>query len=171
MQDKMGFHRNFAPEVVLYTALQQWYSARKLMEALDELPNSKSDNRKFDMVYCFYVVMGGFVADFSQFYNEYIHLTLTPFGIRALALKGHFIAISGRSIRDKSKADNLAKAFVCLQMAWLIVQCVGRKVYGYPVSLLEWHTLVHAIYALIMYLLWISVCPALFFNHCKRAPW
>lgn len=161
----------FAPEVVLYTALQQWWSARRLLNPLNRmshLSRSKLENGKFDMTYCFYATMGGFVLDVSNMHDEYKYLTLTTAGVRYLAEKGHFIGISGISIKDKSNADSLAKVLVCLQMTWLIVQCVVRKVYGYPISLLELHTFVHAICALLMYVLWISVSYASFFESCRE---
>jgi hypothetical protein len=150
----------FAPEVVLYTALQQWWSARSLLSQLNFMDYGL-ENDELDMTYCFYATMGGFVLDVSNLHDEYNYLTLTTVGVRYLAEKGDFIAISGMSIKDKSKADNLAKLLVCLQMTWLIVQCVARKVYGYPISLLELHTFVHAICALLMYVLWINVSLSL----------
>ncbi|KAF8865240.1 hypothetical protein BDZ45DRAFT_612349 [Acephala macrosclerotiorum] len=145
----------FAPEIVLYTALQQWLSARRLLHALNRM-NYKLKNGKPDMTYCFYAIMGGFALDVSELHDEYKYLTLTTEGVQYLAEKGHLMGISGVSIKDKSKADSLAKVLVCLQMTWLIVQCVVRKVYGYPISLLELHTFVHAICALLMYVLWIN---------------
>ncbi|CZR55444.1 uncharacterized protein PAC_05332 [Phialocephala subalpina] len=102
----------FAPEVVLYTALQQWWSARRLLNPLNRmshLSRSKLENGKFDMTYCFYATMGGFVLDVSNMHDEYKYLTLTTAGVRYLAEKGHFIGISGISIKDKSNADSLAK--------------------------------------------------------------
>lgn len=36
----------------------------------------------------------------------------------------------------------------------MIVQCIARKVNGYPLSLLGIHTMVHVLCALIIYFLW-----------------
>ncbi|KAI5808466.1 hypothetical protein DFH27DRAFT_459108, partial [Peziza echinospora] len=55
---------------------------------------------------------------------------------------------------DRSKTDWLAKAMVCLQASWIIIQCVVRKAEGLPVTLLEINTVMHVVCALLMYLLW-----------------
>lgn len=101
--------------------------------------------------------MGGFVVDASNIHDTYKYFTLTPDGILLLAEEGHFLPISERSIKDKSKADVLAKGLVCLQVIWLMVQCIARKVSGYLLSLLEVHTFVHVVCALMMYSLWFKV--------------
>jgi hypothetical protein len=72
-----------------------------------------------------------------------------------LAQQGHFFNISGETIADKSKANLLAKFLVCLQVLWVAGQAIERKVAGFPISLLEFHTLVHVVCALVMYTLWI----------------
>ena len=72
----------------------------------------------------------------------------------------------------------LAKGLVCFQVTWMVVQvqhnvpftwqtlegfnqlyqqAIARKASGYPLALLELHTLVHVLCALIMYSLWIKV--------------
>lgn len=71
-----------------------------------------------------------------------------------LAKHGHFVDISDDVIRDKSKADMLAKSLVCIQVSWMLVQTIARKVAGYPITLLEVHTLVHVACAIAMYGLW-----------------
>jgi len=59
-------------------------------------------------------------------------------------------------IQEKSKADLLAKGLVCFQVLWVAGQAIGRKLAGYPMTLLEIHTLVHVVCALIMYGLWLQ---------------
>jgi hypothetical protein len=110
------------------------------------------------MTYGFYVVMGGFVTDIRQLHNKLSRITLTSNWIIMLARKGHFLELSNDAIKDKSKADVLAKCLVIAQVSWLIVNCVGRKVLGLPLTLLEIHTLVHVACALITYALWFLVC-------------
>jgi hypothetical protein len=63
--------------------------------------------------------------------------------VRSLVLRGHFLNLSDTSIKDRSKADGLAKGLVCVQVLWMIIQCIGRKVSDLPLTLLEIHTLVH----------------------------
>lgn len=106
------------------------------------------------MVYGHFAVMGGFVVDVSHLHNSLSRVTISPKGIAFLASHGHFLGIPESTIRDKSKADILAKVLVCVQVAWMLVQTIGRKVVGYPITLLEVHTLVHVACAIAMYGLW-----------------
>ena len=98
--------------------------------------------------------MGGFVIDVSQLHNTLSRLTISPKGIAFLAKHRHFVKIPEAVIRDKSKADTLAKALVLVQVSWMLVQTVSRRILGYPITLLEVHTLVHVACAIGMYGLW-----------------
>lgn len=106
------------------------------------------------MVYAQYVLMGGIAVDLSDLHNTLDKVTLTPDGILYLARHGHFVKISRPEIQDKSKADTLAKALVCVQVLWVVGQAIERKVTGFPITLLEINTIVHVICALVMYCLW-----------------
>lgn len=59
-----------------------------------------------------------------------------------------------RNIEDKGKADRISKAVVCVQILWMVVQCVGRKVAGLPVTLLELHVLTQIPFAMVAYFCW-----------------
>ena len=98
--------------------------------------------------------MGGLAVDVSDIDDRLHSVTLTPAGLKLLAERGHFIEVSDGDIRDKSKADILAKCLVILQVSWIALQTISRKVTGYPLSPLEIHTLVHAACASVMYILW-----------------
>jgi len=158
-----------APELALATALQQWTTAHALKRELNSLSSKRSDEKvdtkstkKFGMTYCFYAVMGGFVVDVSDIHDRYSLLTLQPLGIVELAKKGYFLDISEKSIKDKSKADTIAKLLVCVQVVWMVIECIGRKAEGLPISLLEIHVLIHVACALCMYALWLEVsCTSL----------
>ncbi|CZR63043.1 uncharacterized protein PAC_12940 [Phialocephala subalpina] len=97
----------FAPELVVYTAFEQWFLAKQFMKAINEAAaKSKVEKNKtlplknrdppskppFDMVYAHYAIVG---------------------------------------------------------------QAIERKVAGYPITLLEVHTIVHVVYVVVMYGLWI----------------
>lgn len=153
-----------APELVLMAALGQWSTARALRRDLNSIYSKRSDGQskgtpaeKFSMTYCFYAVMGGFVIDVSEVRPDVSVMALLPAGIVHLARKGNFIEMSEKTIKDKSKADLLAKSIVCIQVLWMVIQCIGRKIEGLPISLLEIHTLVHVACALCMYALWVNV--------------
>ncbi|KAJ8111290.1 hypothetical protein OPT61_g6083 [Boeremia exigua] len=105
--------------------------------------------------------MGGFVfeADNSLvnfFPDSLTRMTLLPCALRKMAHMEPMSVpdLSKRTIEDKSKANWLAKALVCLQACWFIVQVVGRSSTSAPISLLEMNTFLHAICCLIIYLAW-----------------
>ena len=98
--------------------------------------------------------MGGLAVDVSDIDDRLHSVTLTPTGLKLLADRGHFITVSDEDIRDKSKADIFAKCLVILQVTWVALQTISRKATGYPLSPLEFHTLVHAACASVMYILW-----------------
>jgi hypothetical protein len=50
--------------------------------------------------------------------------------------------------------SDLAKGLVCVQVLWVAGQAIERKIAGFPISLLEFHTLVHVFCAIVMYMLW-----------------
>lgn len=107
------------------------------------------------MVYGLYVGMGRFAASVTEIHNVQKRVTLTGKGVIWLAKHGYFCQTNRGEIKDKSKADTLAKALVCIQVLWLVGQVIERKAAGYPLTILEIHTLVHVACALFMYALWI----------------
>ncbi|KAI9675860.1 MAG: hypothetical protein M1822_008869 [Bathelium mastoideum] len=108
----------------------------------------------YDIIYCFYVVMGGFVVDVSDMHNTYTEIVLTPEAIIELASRGHHFDIPSDSIKDRSKANLLAKGLVVCQISWLVIQSVARSLVGLPLSLLEVHAMVHVACAVCLYALW-----------------
>jgi len=124
--------------------------------------------------------MGGTVIDISAdtpFIPEKETLwTLTPsVFIEAVRIRpALFRDLVKAEIQDKSKASNLAKAIVCFQASWFMLQCVSRLAQLLPISLLEvrkllllvvpnipplltraqLNTVAHCICALLIYLLW-----------------
>ncbi|KAG4438567.1 hypothetical protein IFR05_005942 [Cadophora sp. M221] len=156
----------FGPEIVVYVAFEQWYLAKKFLKNLKKIADESTDEKfkkwytdnsnepSFDMVYAHYVLMGGFAANVEDMHNTFTIVTFTTDGILYLAKHGHFCKISRGDIEDKSKADLLAKSLVCVQVLWVIGQAIERKAAGYPMTLLELHTIVHVVCALLMYALW-----------------
>jgi hypothetical protein len=98
--------------------------------------------------------MGGFVLDVSSFCDEADRVTLSNDVIMRLARRGKYLSLSEAAISDKSKANVLGKGLACLQICWMLVQCAARKVSGYPLTLLEIHTFVHAVCAVALYEFW-----------------
>ncbi|PMD43237.1 hypothetical protein L207DRAFT_563960 [Hyaloscypha variabilis F] len=156
----------FAPELVVFTAFQQWLTAKIFLKELIQISeanaskdlecgvDSHQPKRKFDMTYAFYATMGGFVVDIGHLHNTLEQGTITTNGLLFLADHGFFPHLSLENIEDKSKANLLAKVLVCFQVIWVAGETIERKAAGYPISLLEFHTLVHIFCALVMYTLW-----------------
>ena len=108
-----------------------------------------------------FALMGGFTFEADDSQANFIpyqrtRLTLTPRALRKLAIVEPMLIpdISERTIRDKSKANWLAKSLACLQACWFITQVVGRAATSAPISLLEMNTFLHALCCLIIYLAW-----------------
>jgi hypothetical protein len=107
--------------------------------------------------------MGGFVFDLDQSQensqrstpiSDCRRLTLTPRGALLLARCGYLPEVKPQDIKDKSKADGLAKSLVLLQATWMVFQTIGRVAQGLPVSLLEVNTVAHVFCAFVVYILW-----------------
>jgi hypothetical protein len=130
----------------------------------DPLTAHHANNRKhpWTRTHSHFALMGGFVFDADDFQaksfmpDSHTQLTLTPRALRKLAeVEPMFIPdLSVRTIKDKSKANHLAKALACLQACWFIVQVIGRAATSAPISLLEMNTFLHALCCLIVYLAW-----------------
>ncbi|KIV77224.1 hypothetical protein PV11_09039 [Exophiala sideris] len=141
-----------------------WYKLRNLRIRPIIHPSTYSKNlsspaphpTKLSLTYGFYVVMGGLVVDVSDVYDNVSCATLTAEGVLHYASKKGWerFSITDQTIRDKSKADNLAKVLVILQVSWTFLQCITRQIAGYPLTVLEVHILVHAACAMLMYALW-----------------
>ncbi|KAK3343474.1 hypothetical protein B0T25DRAFT_554405 [Lasiosphaeria hispida] len=81
--------------------------------------------------------------------------TLSPNGVRKLAAANPTpLKIPVSTIEDRSKADTIQKGLVLLQVAWMALQCITRKALGLPLTLLELHTMVHVVCAMVMYAFW-----------------
>ncbi|ESZ93832.1 hypothetical protein SBOR_5773 [Sclerotinia borealis F-4128] len=150
-----------APEIVAYTAFEQYYLGRKFLKKLlskEEKNLGKSKNvsseSEFDVVYAHYTMMGGFAADVSSLHNVLKTATFTPDGILFLSSIGLVPHLNKEDIEDKSKLDLLGKMLASLQGIWSIGQAIERKYSGYPTTMLEVHTIVHVVCALALYMLW-----------------
>ena len=103
----------------------------------------------------FFAVCGGFAVDSSTFWPQQ-RLTFTPDGLLELAKLGLLPDVSAATVADKSKADTGAKALVCLQAGWFLIQTLARLAQRLPVTLLEVHVLAHVVCAFLMYFLWLE---------------
>lgn len=94
-------------------------------------------------------------------------LQLTPYGVEQLAAD-HWedVFVAEKKILDKSKANPFQKILVLIQMSWMMAVCIVRKVNGLPLTILEIHTMVHVICALVIFSLWFYVRQDIHTNYC-----
>ena len=108
--------------------------------------------------------MGGLAFDMTKdtqrIWPTHIdRMALTPDLIIACAQNGleeEIPVITEGDIRDKSKADDFAKGFVCIQALWFCAQVLTRILQQLPVSLLELNTFAHCLCAFLIYCFWWS---------------
>ncbi|KAI5780144.1 hypothetical protein DFH27DRAFT_468073, partial [Peziza echinospora] len=141
----------FAPEIVLYIAFDQFREARAVAKELNAIDRINKSYGYVDAIL--------FALDVNGKRKAYLRetvQTLTPCGAIHLARFGKLPLVPPEEIEDKSKADPITKALACLQASWMIIQCIARKSNGLPITLLELHTIMHVVCALLMYLLWLK---------------
>ncbi|KAH6642959.1 hypothetical protein C7974DRAFT_113330 [Boeremia exigua] len=172
----------FAPEVVVSTAFAQYLTARWLMNEIredikyrnnpaDEATNEKQPG-EWTMTQCYFAVMGGIVIEPGNYIDNNDHsraqdhgrpdelstasrpLSITAEGARLLSFLNRLPDVRDTQVRDKSKADGLAKFLVVVQAGWMIIQCIARVQQDLPVTLLEINTIGHVICAFALYMLW-----------------
>src|SRR5271156_6454259 len=77
-------------------------------------------------------------------------------------------------IQALQKSDKLAKALVCLQVSWLIIQAIARRIEELPITLLELNTIAQVWITLVLYGLWwykpqdIAESIEIDFSHCQQ---
>lgn len=106
----------------------------------------------------FYAAMGGFVIDTSPtpLWGTHTRFTLTPLGLVWIMKHApHLIPdISEKNIRDRSKADSVAKALLVWQVFYFVFSCATRRAQSLPLSLFEVSTLAHAVCTIVTYVVW-----------------
>ncbi|MCJ1271368.1 hypothetical protein MMC22_011268 [Lobaria immixta] len=149
----------------LFTKRKQEPARQPTLESQNH--SSSEDRHPWTIVHGFYAVMGGIAFEIpenlpeserflpsrtveSSFVNHDWIRSLLEKDVRHELIPN----LSGEEIKSKSKANNLAKALVSIQVLWFIAQCFTRLAQHVPISLLELNTFGHAVCALLIYLLW-----------------
>ena len=152
-----------APELIFSWAFYQYFEVRNLRKKLRKIEGrvqtTKSPQQNTRSNYSWWVAMGGFVVDIKDIDDHEENVMVTPSGVKFLAEQGHFLDMPENRIADRSKTNAFAKMLVCIQVLWMLTQCIVRKAAGYPLSLLEIHTMVHVVCALFIYVFWWQVSP------------
>lgn len=118
------------PEFAVAFAAGQRANARRALDTMRGMGYSE-----WTLRHSFYANMGGFILqarDSAPFPIHGLHLIY-------LLKEGYLDLpeINSEEISDKSKANLLAKALVCLQTGWFVVQCFGRLAQSLPLTTLE----------------------------------
>lgn len=118
------------PEFVLTAAAGQWAAATRSVNDF-----KRSGFEAWTMKHAFFADMGGIEIAPPDF---------VPFRVNAKQL--HYLVTKGympypnilrKEIWDKSKQDTVAKVVTCVQIAYLILQCIGRALQNLAITTLE----------------------------------
>ncbi|PWY94235.1 hypothetical protein BO94DRAFT_532186 [Aspergillus sclerotioniger CBS 115572] len=174
------------PEMIMCMAVAQWLHAKRVHRAwLDAWKGDDERQQWLGLSGSFFVIMGGFVVNETQGAgsscqwskdgqrisqqsghdklvttigeNGFIELLNNGF-IQDLVNKGHLTRahFDHRIIDDKGKSSNIAKTIAVVQVLWMMVQIIGRKAAGLPITLLEVHVAIQIPYSVIAYICWWS---------------
>jgi len=114
-------------------------------------------SKKWTLTHSYFANMGGIVQHRQTPFGTFPEYKLvTAHGLARCCVPNKHSPLDGfcltkEEILDKSKADNLLKTAAALQILWLIVSVITRKVYGLPISLLEVCTVAFAALAVVTY--------------------
>ncbi|KAG5662727.1 hypothetical protein KAF25_005145 [Fusarium avenaceum] len=168
----------FAPEMSVFAAMQQLRYAWKLRSALQTIQRREQEKNwteaadfEINLKYALFIVMGAVrfdvhdilsVPDLDDTASKYFEdsgnrrnsVRPGPGLIVWLAERGHWFKVRKQDIDDKSKADTLQKVLVLIQVSWMVIQCIARRASDLPLSLLEIHTMLHVVCAIILYACW-----------------
>ncbi|KAF9035605.1 hypothetical protein BJ165DRAFT_1615461 [Panaeolus papilionaceus] len=136
------------PEMVICWALRQSLLAGYYAKIYEKNPSKI----KWKKGHGFFLMMGGFT-----YYNERDELEiLTAKKMEALYNEGkiEWPRVTAKQIRDRSKADPLAKFIVIGQTIWFCLQVIVRLATHLVVTELEISTFAFAVLNLIVYVLW-----------------
>ncbi|GJC83859.1 hypothetical protein ColLi_06697 [Colletotrichum liriopes] len=161
---RWAFCAILTPETVLLVAVTQFRDARALRMELNKLRDKGLS--VFDLQFCFFVVMKGFQVpidgyrpgpDFTWGFAYPDSLPLSSRGFLKLVELGHFdkdSMMTALRLDDRSKAGIFQKILVTAQVLWMALQCIVRRAQGFPLALLEIHTMVHVVCTIFTYMFW-----------------
>ncbi|KAA1473482.1 hypothetical protein DENSPDRAFT_277477 [Dentipellis sp. KUC8613] len=128
------------PEMMLVRVITEHIEARWIARQF----NSQFPACSWTLADAYYVTMNGYILKNEAIGHE---------DLLKLMQEGQIDPVTSDelSIRDRSKADSLAKLIACCQIIWLMIQCLARAIEGLPMSALELGTVGTAFMAVIAY--------------------
>lgn len=151
------------PEGILICAMGEFRDAKSVRKAWADDEHIPSHAKSMvDLQVAFFVVMGGFVVNEGELFDDKTEKSntyraiLTPTGFRKYLGEGliHENTFDRKMIRDKCKASNLAKLLAAVQALWLVVQGGARWHSNLPLTLLEVHVLIRVVNTALIYGFW-----------------
>ncbi|KAJ2905017.1 hypothetical protein MKZ38_006673 [Zalerion maritima] len=142
------------PEIMLSFAVEQFYRAYWLREALNELlekSDSERKSRPYTLTFCFFVDMGGIYLRGENLSRVAL---LSSLGAAEMARRRNFIDIGSPWISFTSRTTYFTGPLITLQVLWMILNCAVRAGKGLDISLLEVYTLVGILVAIALSLFW-----------------
>ncbi|KAJ5097034.1 hypothetical protein N7456_007755 [Penicillium angulare] len=118
----------------------------------DEASLPRSDTARWQLIHGFCLYMHGAVfqtEDRHCFPVQHQHVGLL---IREGVLKPHHLRAA--EIKDRAKADSLAKAFTLLQSFWVTCNIISRRAYDLPITPIEISTVAYVACAAFTYGMW-----------------
>ncbi|EPS39462.1 hypothetical protein H072_6766 [Dactylellina haptotyla CBS 200.50] len=139
------------PEFVLGIAVGQKGNAKRCLRCFQRL---KVSAESWSLRHSFFANMGGFHIKF----RDWDSFPITGRQICYLIENGHINLpqITEQDIKDKSKADGLAKLIVLIQVAWFVIQVVARAIQHLPITTIELTTIGLVIYTAATYMQWLK---------------
>ncbi|KAH0606543.1 uncharacterized protein H6S33_003377 [Morchella sextelata] len=113
----------------------------------------------FGMEGAFFAVMGGYTfCPLDHYQNPKYRRTLSADAMDVLLrmgiVDGKGLASLKNEVKDKGKANVLAKFLVCAQALWMVMNCFMRRAAGLPITIIELNVIVHVFCAVIVYACW-----------------
>ncbi|CRG92627.1 hypothetical protein PISL3812_09690 [Talaromyces islandicus] len=127
-------------------------NATQLQPSYSEGEEETSNPVKWTMVHAFCVNMRSLALRTA---DSHIY-TVQSKQVKTLVKCGiiKYPQFSERDIKDRSKADSLAKVVSLIQSTWAVVNVVSRAAYHLPITLLEIATMAFILYAYSSYAFW-----------------
>lgn len=147
----MLFKAILAPEFIAVEALQEWTQCRRMQKDCAKLTGNQ-----LQVIQAFYISMLALryrtpKGDRVIWPNQYAWL-LEQHLISWEDHAGWGLSVDG--IRDKDKADSMAKLIAMIQVSWFVAQSIMRAAHSLPLSQLESMTLGYVPLFVVTYVLW-----------------
>ncbi|CAI7572942.1 unnamed protein product [Penicillium glandicola] len=118
----------------------------------EPVPLSSKSKEHWKYIHGFCLNMHGVLLQTKDGWTYRVHSgNVVPFINAGVIKRSH---LKSREIKDRAKADSLAKVFTLLQSFWVTCNIIARRAYDLPISPLEISTVAYVACAVIAYSMW-----------------